>query len=117
MSDPRRRANRREEPRFHGLTGQRMSWTSQGARSARHDGWILDVSRSGVGLMLDHDEMPAVGECISVRLRPHFEPVSYEVVRQQPGDQRLTVVGCRRVYGRVAKLTLPRREAPAAIAA
>ncbi|MEO1236857.1 MAG: PilZ domain-containing protein [Planctomycetota bacterium] len=101
------RPNRRKESRYRTLTGQQMSWNRPGTAGHRRKGWVLDVSRSGMGLMMEDADMPEVGEVIGIKLRPASEPVSYEVVRIQDGNQRIRVVGCERIYGRTTDLDLP----------
>ncbi|MEM8739195.1 MAG: PilZ domain-containing protein [Planctomycetota bacterium] len=100
--------DRRRENRYRSLTGQKMSWSRLGYVGPRQKGWVMDISKSGIGLMIEQDQLPEVGEVLGVRLRPASDPLSYEVVRVQSGDHRITVVGCERVYGRTADLNFPR---------
>lgn len=100
-------SNRRRESRYRTLTGQRMSWTPPMSLGRQRKGWVLDVSKSGIALMLERDSMPRLGDVIDVRVQPTADPVAYEVVRIQHGQQRIAVVGCERVYGKPAELDLP----------
>jgi hypothetical protein len=102
-----RRSNRRCESRYRLLTGQQVAWSSAIGTAGRRKGWVLDVSRSGLGVMMESNQLPNLGEEIKVRLKGSSEPVSYEVVRVQDNRCRIATVGCARVYGRTARLDAP----------
>lgn len=99
--------NRREEPRYRTLAGQRMTWAKERSLGANRKGWLLDISKNGLGLMIERDKLPQVGEQIDVKLKPTADPLSYEVTRIQDGDQKIVVVGCKRMFGRAAALDMP----------
>lgn len=99
--------NRRKESRYRTLTGQRMSWSGQMSVGASRKGWVLDVSRSGMAMMVERQALPALGDVIGVQVRPAADPVSYKVVRVQNGAQKIVVVGCEKIYGKTADLDLP----------
>ena len=99
--------NRRKESRYRTLTGQRMSWTPAMSVGRQRKGWVLDVSKSGMALMIERESLPHLGDVIGIRIRASADPVSYEVVRIQPGHQKIVVVGCERVYGKPSELDLP----------
>lgn len=107
MSIQEPNANRRRESRYRTLTGQRMSWTPPVSLGRQHKGWVLDVSKSGMALTLERQTMPRIGDVIDVRIQPTADPIAYEVVRIQHGQQKIAVVGCQRVYGKTAELDLP----------
>lgn len=100
-------ANRRKESRYRTLTGQRMSWSRETAVGSNRKGWVLDVSRSGMALMIERQALPALGDVIGVQVRPTSDPVAYTVVRVQNGTQKIAVVGCEKVYGKTAELNPP----------
>lgn len=100
--------NRRRETRFRTLTGQRMNWQGSNTLASFRKGWVLDVSQSGLGLMVEDDKLPQVGDEIRVKIKPASAPLAYEVVRIQNEKSRIAVVGCERVYGRTARLDLPK---------
>ncbi|MEM9882541.1 MAG: PilZ domain-containing protein [Planctomycetota bacterium] len=102
-----RSSNRRRESRYRTLTGQRVSWAPSMSIGGQRKGWVLDVSHNGMGVMMERRGLPQVGETLAVRLRPSAEPVTYEVVRVQPGDQKIVVVGLERVYGKPSGVDLP----------
>lgn len=100
--------NRRRETRYRTLTGQRMDWQRSTSTNSFRKGWVLDVSHSGLGLMMEDDKLPEIGDEIRVKIKPASPPLAYEVVRIQNEKSRIAVVGCERVYGRTARLDLPR---------
>lgn len=100
-------SNRRRESRYRTLTGQPMSWTPPMSLGRQRKGWVLDVSKSGMALMLERETLPRLGDVIDVSIDPAAEPVAYEIVRIQHGQQKIAVVGCQRVYGKTAELDLP----------
>jgi hypothetical protein len=69
----------------------------------------MDVSRSGLGLLVERTDLPRRGDTLNVRLQPGQDPVCYEVVRVPPGASRLHLVGCQRMVGRSAQIDLPDR--------
>lgn len=105
---PASQTDRRNESRFKTVAGQRLQWSNQSSwNHASRAGWFMDVSRSGVGLLVERAELPRLGDLLDVRIRTDADPVCYEVVRVQQGQQRLAIVGCQRMYGRTANLDLP----------
>lgn len=99
--------NRRCESRYRTLTGQQMSWINHFSVGAFRKGWLMDVSKSGLGIMVERERLPKLGESIDVRLKPASDPISYEVIRIQDGNSKIVVVGCERVDGRPAEIDLP----------
>lgn len=99
--------NRRRESRYRTLAGQRMSWTPPMSVGRQRKGWVLDVSKSGMALMLERETLPRLGDVIDVSIDATADPVAYEIVRIQHGQQKIVVVGCERVYGKTADLDLP----------
>ena len=55
-------------------------------------GWLIDVSTSGLGLIIPQGELPAVGQEIEVLFRCDKRPIPYRVVRAEP---RQGFLGCR----------------------
>ena len=114
MISTARKSNRRTEPRHRLLTGQRMSWHTSNDLDRQRQAWVLDVSQSGLGLMIEDGEAPQVGDEIRVKLRAEAPDVAYEVVRLQNERSRIVVIGCERVYGRSSRLNLPLWSSPPA---
>ena len=96
--------NRRLETRYRSLTGQLVSWQPEDGSGADRKAWILDISRQGIGLMMERQNLPAIGEVIGLRLRPDSRPIHYEVLHIQPGANRIVSMGCQRLFGRVSRI-------------
>ena len=90
-------SNRRGETRYRTLTGQLVMWRPEQGAGFDFKAWVHDISEGGVGLMVERSQLPAVGERISLRLRPASRPVQYEVLNIQPGAHHVVSIGCQRV--------------------
>ncbi len=110
MINSQAETNRRRETRYRTLTGQRMNWHPADTIGAYRKGWVLDISQSGLGMMVEDDKVPEIGDEILVKVQASADPLSYEVVRIDNESSRIAVIGCERVYGRVTRLDLPHSE-------
>lgn len=85
--------DRRESERQQRIRRRRVVWNKLARRKKLHDGWICDVSRDGLALLVRNGTRPRVGELVEVIY--HGNPLLCTVVRRQSIEQTGAVLGCR----------------------
>jgi PilZ domain len=84
---------RRREERVNRVRARHVTWSNGSGASRPRDGWICDVSRGGISILVSNTGRPRIGD--------HFElnhdgsRLICTVVRQHGVDPKVSVVGCR----------------------
>lgn len=89
--------NRRQETRF-AQHGQRLNWRKIGPRHRRRKGWFHDISATGMSFLVEQNRQPQVGDPLQVSTTdtPANNATSYRVVRINPIEGNLALIGCQR---------------------
>lgn len=84
---------RRREERVNRIRARHITWSNSSGSSKPRDGWICDVSRGGIAILVSNTGRPKLGE--HVELNHDGSRLACTVVSQRGVDPKVSVVGCR----------------------
>lgn len=93
---PRDQSNRRSEVRFAFNTGAPLRWQAMACDDRGQDGWLKDLSESGLAMLVTRDHAPRAGQSIEVQYATHSELGVYHILRVDPVNEQVSLVACRR---------------------
>ncbi len=108
MSPQRRASNRRGERRFCMGSGQTLKWRKVQAGARGRQGWLRDISITGLSFIANAGRSPHVGQEVGIKSESGKKLGEYHVVRVHPSAGGLVIVGCRKGPATRAPLQMPR---------
>ena len=88
--------NRRRELRFGLNTGAPLRWQDTACDAQAQDGWIKDLSESGLAMLVARDAAPNAGRSIEVQYTTRSELGVYQILRVESVNEQTSLVACRR---------------------